>query len=507
MKSTDTSPHGDSHTVTEVTEADRPSAKALRRADNTDLTDPILGKTIDGRYRVLELAACGGMGKIYRAEQLPLGRSVAFKVLRPDCPPRKLAEFQSRFLLEAATCARLKHPNTVTVFDYGPLNLQGLPGYYMALEWVDGRTLKQVIADERNLSPSRVLTIARQIGRSLREAHAEGVVHRDLKPSNVMLVQTDEGESVKVLDFGIAKIHADAGAIKSLELTGDRVIGSPPYMSPEQVRQQPIDSRSDIYSLGVMLFEMLTGRLPFESTSMVEVLTWHTQGTTPTFAEMGFSEVPEALEEIVRNCLQKNPDNRFPSIETFMEAISGAVTTMSDGKPSGLITHSDFSQKTISTDAVARREPDQATPARIWLGRLAAACIVAVIAVVGGTMLSSNAGSSDSSRDANTNVDIGAPSTIESTHAPLPKQSAVLEITLKTKPTGALVREDNVVIGKTPLRVRLGTTRVFTFSRPGYRPVTRTYDVTSEDTAVVRLSRATRPKKRRAPELDIIPIR
>ncbi|MCC7536697.1 MAG: serine/threonine protein kinase, partial [Deltaproteobacteria bacterium] len=288
-------------------------------------TDPWIGRVIAGRYRVVDFLAAGGMGRIYRAEQEPLGRLVVLKVLNPrytasgDDP-----EFQKRFLLEAATCAKLHHPNVVTIYDYGKVDNDDT--YYMAMELVVGRTLGQVLRAEGPMPPRRVIRIARQIGRALREAHHLGIVHRDLKPSNVMLVHTDEGESVKVLDFGLVKVLRD----DSEELTMEgKFLGSPKYMSPEQIRHQEVDARSDLYSLGVIMFELLTGKVPFEGTQAVQTLMMHVSLPAPSLRERG-AAVPLELDGVVQRCLMKEPEQRFADVDEFMTGLRIAAAALGD---------------------------------------------------------------------------------------------------------------------------------------------------------------------------------
>jgi serine/threonine protein kinase len=216
--------------------------------------DPLIGRLINDRYRIASLVARGGMGRVYRAEQAPLGREVALKVLHPRYEGDHDPEFQRRFFLEASTCAKLSHPNTVTIFDYGRTEDDI---YYIAMELLEGRTLHRAVRTDGPFAPQRAMHIARQVCRSLREAHKSGLVHRDLKPANVFLMRHgDEEDFVKVLDFGLVKDIETPD--EDLTETG-LFMGSPKYMSPEQIRGENVDGRCDVYALGVMLYEMLTG--------------------------------------------------------------------------------------------------------------------------------------------------------------------------------------------------------------------------------------------------------
>lgn len=266
-----------------------------------------------------DLVATGGMGHIYRAEQMPIGRMVALKVLRPKTR-NKAADpaAQLRFFQEAATLARLRHPNTVTLFDYGESTVKGEPLFFMAMELVEGRPLHQVLRDEGRLNVDRALRILWQVSRSLREAHREGVVHRDLKPSNIMLVTTDQGESVKVLDFGIAKLQSSQ--LEPLTLD-NRVVGSPRYMSPEQILQKPVDGRSDIYALGIVLHELLTGRPPFLGQTAADTMVAHVRKRHPTLADAGLTEVAPEVQALLNRCLAKRPEKRFADVTDLMRAL------------------------------------------------------------------------------------------------------------------------------------------------------------------------------------------
>ncbi|MGZ3423910.1 MAG: serine/threonine protein kinase, partial [Polyangiales bacterium] len=194
--------------------------------------DPLLGRSINDRFKVTGLIARGGMGKVYKAEQAPLGRVCAIKVLNPNYSGEHDPEFHKRFFLEASISSKLTHPNTVTIFDYGRTDDNI---YYMAMEFLEGRTLHRALREEGPFIEERATHIARQICRSLREAHSLGVIHRDLKPANVYLIEHgDETDFVKVLDFGLVK-NIDDTKGEDLTQTG-LFMGSPKYMAPEQIR-------------------------------------------------------------------------------------------------------------------------------------------------------------------------------------------------------------------------------------------------------------------------------
>jgi serine/threonine-protein kinase len=295
-------------------------------------SDPLVGRVLNGRFDIQEPIGEGGMGKVYRAIQTPLGRQVAVKVLHPTLPSSQDPSFQRRFLAEAALTARLHHPNTVTVIDYGQSE-DGI--YFLAMEYLEGRTLAQVLTETGPLAWQRAISIAQQICRSLKEAHAAGVVHRDLKPANIFLCSDGDSDLVKVLDFGLVKTISGDGATPEVEHTQrGTFIGSPQYMSPEQARNQS-DVRSDVYSLGVLLYHMLAGRPPFVSSDYVELLFAHHRQPVPTFEQVRPDlALPPPLEAVVRKCLEKNPQARYQSMGEVLEALKQAAATA--GGNSGL---------------------------------------------------------------------------------------------------------------------------------------------------------------------------
>jgi serine/threonine-protein kinase len=293
---------------------DRAAAAASR--DGTP--DPLLGRVVNDKFKILSFIAKGGMGKVYRAEQAPLGRICALKVLNANYTGEHDPEFHKRFFLEASMTAKLRHPNTVTVFDYGQTT-DGV--YYMAMEYLEGYTLHRAIRQVGHLPEERTAHIARQICRSLREAHSLGVVHRDLKPANVYLLEHgDEPDFVKVLDFGLVK---DVKSADAEELTqAGLFMGSPKYMAPEQIQGGEVDARTDIYALGVIMYEMVTGKVPFDNPKSIEILMAHVRDGIPPIRKMNPSaRVSAAMEEAIMRSLAKDPNDRFRSMDEVIAAL------------------------------------------------------------------------------------------------------------------------------------------------------------------------------------------
>ncbi len=281
--------------------------------------DPLIGRVFGERFVVVGLIARGGMGRVYRAEQRPLGRQVALKVLLPNpaLEEEEAEQFHERFLLEASIVSKLTHPNTVTLFDYGQTEDDY---HYIAMELLEGRTVRQALDEDGPFSGARAMHVAMQICRSVREAHALGVIHRDLKPANVLLVQHgDQQDVVKVLDFGLVKnvaTHETGPTLKGAFL------GSPKYMAPEQIRSEPLDGRTDIYALGVLLYEMLTGQVPFGGPSAVDILLAHVnEPPTPLRERRPDLDAPRDLDEIVMKTLAKEPAERFESMDALLASL------------------------------------------------------------------------------------------------------------------------------------------------------------------------------------------
>jgi serine/threonine protein kinase len=292
------------------------------------VVDPLLGKVLNERFRILEALGSGGMGRVYKAIQTPLDRPVALKVLNPQYGQDKDPGFQRRFFLEASVTAKLRHPNTVTVIDYGKAE-DGI--YYIAMEYLEGQTLSQLLTQVGPLPWPRALTIAQQIARSLREAHKIGLIHRDLKPANVMVLnQETDHDVVKVLDFGLVKsFMPDGGQFPAdMSLTQAGVIlGSPQYMAPEQARNIA-DPRSDVYSLGVVLYQMLLGRPPFLAEQSIDIIVKHLNEPPPAFSAIWPNHtIPPEVEALVMKCLAKRPADRFDSMDAVLDSMRRATAT------------------------------------------------------------------------------------------------------------------------------------------------------------------------------------
>src|SRR5438552_17925801 len=283
-------------------------------------SDPLLGQTLAGKYLVEKLIERGGMGAVYQGKHVLIDKTVAIKVLRPALAVDD--GVVARFSREAKAASRISHPHAVSVTDFGESE-NGI--VFLVMEYLEGRTLKEIIRSEGAMPLTRVVEIIRQVTGALDAAHGQGVVHRDLKSDNIMVSQTNGSDWAKVLDFGIAKIQQPA-SVKDADLTAPNlVIGTPQYMSPEQCSQtQPPDARSDIYSLGVIIYEMLAGRVPFTGESATMIMMQHVQDPPPSVLATR-PDLPRAVDGVITRALAKIPADRFQTTGELFAALSTAA--------------------------------------------------------------------------------------------------------------------------------------------------------------------------------------
>jgi serine/threonine protein kinase len=330
-----------------------PDTTTLCPADGVALEkdpDALVGTTLAGKYRIDARLNEGGMGTVYRGCHVLMDKTVAIKVLRPTLAADE--KIVARFSREARAASRITHPNAISVTDFG----EDESGHvFLVMEFLSGRTLKQLLRDEGPLPLARVVDITRQIGDALNAAHEQGVVHRDLKSDNIMLLDTMTGDHAKVLDFGIAKINEPEGEVDTNLTAPNLVIGTPQYMSPEQCSQDvEIDARADVYSLGVILFEMLVGHVPFSGDSPTIVMMKHLQGPVPSILEER-SDVPASVARVVTRAMAKVRDNRYQSVAELVEDLTIAA---------GMTIHRLGAVTPTAETPVRTDEPDEVTMVR-----------------------------------------------------------------------------------------------------------------------------------------------
>src|SRR6187402_1146153 len=298
--------------------------------------DPFIGRDLlNGQFRILQKMGTGGMGSVYRAAQPAMNREVAIKILHPKLAGRK--DLTSRFRREARAMSQLTHPNTVKVFMYGELEDDG--SLYIVMEMLEGRNLNQTVRKEGPLPVERAIPILIQCCGALQEAHDLGIVHRDLKPENIFLSkQGGMADYPKVLDFGLAKVTERQMQPGSVILTQEgMVFGTPEFMSPEQAQGKTLDARSDIYSLAVILYEVLTGKLPFSAKSPMDYISKHvTEPIIPLSERVAERRFPPELDAVLTRALSKRPEDRFQTAAEFAEALRPFGGPAAQALPSSL---------------------------------------------------------------------------------------------------------------------------------------------------------------------------
>jgi len=430
----------------------------------------LIGKVVSDKYKVLALIATGGMGRIYRAEQIPLGRVVALKTLisaairKPDSQPSTPSgtQFKQRFFREASVLSKLQHPNVVTVFDYGKID--GVPGsddeYYMAMEFLDGETLLDRLTARGRFSASEVADYVRQAALGLRAAHALGVVHRDLKPSNLMLVRAADGEEIlKILDFGIIKLLNE----DTQDLTQEGgFVGSPRYMAPEQIVASVVDARADVYSLGVIAYQLLTGQTPFNGDTAVQTMMAHVNQPVPPMRSVCKDlDVSEWLEQLVEQCLEKDPAARPSSMDEVLDTLRGELgagrmsVSMRIERGSGGARRAARSghSRAESVVTIAESAGSNGAPAATTKGYRAKRFkrrVAIFLALAGAALVAAffvrrahNAGPANGSR---------------ASAAALPAEA--FDMLIDSTPAGAVVRDNGQTLGSTPLHLSINNSSV-----------------------------------------------
>jgi serine/threonine-protein kinase len=434
-----------------------------------------------GNYRITAKLGEGGMGVVFLAEHPVIGRRAALKAIHPEYASN--TEVVTRFVNEARAISQIGHDHIVEVTDFG----RGPQGdFYFIMEYLQGEPLADVIAREAPLAPERALAIAAQVADALGASHARGVVHRDLKPENVFLTARGrQRDFVKVVDFGIAELVSDVGA-RARRAAGGPVAGTPYYMSPEQCMGRPeLDGRADVYALGVMLFEMLTGKLPFGGDTVTEILEKQV-AMPPPAARSIVPSLPQSLDALLHRALAKDPAQRFQSMEEFRGALgapaAGAVPHVVLEDLSGRVraarpmARGDLARDAASSPPATRTTLQQSvgviqagseldlvprrTGRRAVLTALAVAGLAAVVVLgrAGGGAAGSDSSATSAAR------------------GPLPAAVATraetVRVTFGSDPHGAsVVGPDGRVLGATPLSIELASSDAaveYTFTKPGY---------------------------------------
>lgn len=448
---------------------------------------PTATRVLGGRYRLGRQLGAGGYGSVFAAEDTITGERVAIKVLSPAAAMNH--ELIIRFHREAIAASRVRHPHIVNVADF---DVDEDDGHYIVMEQLDGCDLAQRLAESGRFGAARALTIAAQCARGLAAAHRVGVLHRDLKPGNIFLVRREGGgETVKVIDFGISKLTAIAGDYTDVT-SASKVVGTPSYMSPEQARGASLDARTDVYALGVVLFEMLVGERPFTGRSPLEIVGNHISAPriAPSTLRRELADCP-GLDALVLRALSANVEQRFASMEAFGDALVACLHAFAPDaakhvtEPTGeRTTPTRWPQHDgVATGAVARFGSRSR-----WLGVGAAVIATSIVAI--SLMSRDRAPVSAHRRDvavspplAQTRQSPARPllpaetpsrsTTVEVPAGSAAPASALHEVLITSSPPGASVYRADQRIGVTPLTIVLGSAdeaQTLSIQAPGYRP-------------------------------------
>ena len=443
--------------------------------------DPLIGQVLDGRYRIESVLGEGGMGLVYKAVHVALKKPLAIKVLRPEVS--KNEQIVARFRQEAQSASAIGNQHIIDISDFGELQDGST---YFVMEFLTGRSLTKAV-EEGRFSPQRVIHVAKQLCRALGAAHEIGVVHRDMKPDNVQLIERGaDKDFVKVLDFGIAKV---GGGTSKLTQAG-QVFGTPHYMSPEQCAGTTVDHRTDIYAVGVMLYEMATSQVPFDADNLMGILTKHLyEKPIPPHELPPPVDVPPALEAVIMKCLEKKAEVRYQNM--------GELLADLEALEAGLTPQAVVDRVERNTHAGAKNTPsDLMTGGRVTMGvgqpevpknKPTALILGAVVVVAGiGIAVAMSGGDKTSGEQAHVVQPATpaqpAPAPAPEPAAPTPPPAAAPApepvaaptlVVISSNPDGAEVYRDNALVGNTPYKLPQpsGSEQVqIELRRPGYEP-------------------------------------
>jgi eukaryotic-like serine/threonine-protein kinase len=445
--------------------------------------DPYIGCVIDGRYCVEDILGEGGMGVVYACTHKLIGKRVAMKVLRADMA--RDPEVTTRFLNEARAASAIGSPHIIDISDFGRLPDGST---YFVMEYLDGLPLSKVIDPERPVPTTRIVHIARQLAEGLAAAHHADIVHRDLKPDNVYLVQHGaERDFVKILDFGIAKVSSAGGRLTR----AGQVFGTPHYMSPEQSAGSAVDQRGDIYSLGVMMYEMASGHVPFDADNFLGILTQHMYKAPAPIRKTvpNAHAVPPGLEAIILKCLSKRPDQRYQSMDELIDDIDRLVAgevpeAVNDleQRPEEFSIPDDYFQMGAVPGVAAA--PASASRRHHWSLYIGVAGVLAAVGIVAAILAEGSLGDRPRTAPRPTKAPVALASALPPTEssAPTPATSAsaaasaddmtiLHQVVLATEPIDAEVFLDGKNIGSSPVLVDVvdGQTARLEIRRSGYK--------------------------------------
>src|SRR5580658_5019506 len=479
------------HRAAQAAAAD--SADGLRAVEESPSSrlDPYVGKTIDGRYLIERSIGEGGMGVVYAGRHKVIDKRVAIKVLRGEMAADQ--DLNERFLQEARAASAIGNPHIIDISDFGQL-ADGCT--YFVMEMLDGKSLSQIVSEANGPMPvPRIYAIAKQIAQGLAAAHAANIIHRDLKPDNVMIIaRGTEKNFVKVLDFGIAKVGGGASKVTR----AGSVFGTPHYMSPEQAAGAIVDHRTDIYALGVILYEMASGKVPFDADNFMGILTQHMyKAPVPIRALVPEIDVSPGLDAIVLKCLSKKPEARYATMDELGEDLDkierGLLPTAVDemmARSGGFNVPADYFRSAAMPAPVPGSPPERKKRWPLYASIGAVGTLVGVMAVVTLARSPSSGAQTQSTGIVVPATAVAAPSQAPSlapveTIAPTPAAvPATHEVIVSATPGDATITRDGTDLGPLPVVLQLadGQAASLVITHKGYKP--KTVKVTSADSRV-----------------------
>jgi serine/threonine-protein kinase len=463
-------------------------------APSRDRRDPYVGSIIDGRYKVETVLGEGGMGVVYRCSHTIIGKKLALKVLRADLA--RDGEVTERFLNEAKSASAIGNAHIIDISDFGQLPDGST---YFVMEYLSGQSLTAAINVGQSMPLQRLVKVGRQLGEALAAAHAAGIVHRDLKPDNIFLIQRgSEKDFVKILDFGIAKVSSSEGKLTR----AGAVFGTPHYMSPEQAAGMQVDHRGDIYSLGIILYELAAGKTPFDADNFMGVLTQHMYKAPPSLRDMAPNpaEISEGLEAIVAKCLAKRPELRYQSMHELVADLDRLGAGATPGAAFG-------GKKTeLISPAQYYGEAGDAAPAAKGRGALVVV-LICLIALAGGGALYTLLQKKPPAPPVVV-AEPAVPKPEPMPTAPEARPGPVLrQVLIATEPVAQIFRgKDDLGMSPVSVEVPAGQTVELSIRAEGFKDARVILDDSSEPRQSIRLEKAagaapkSRPKPAAAPK-------
>jgi len=482
-------------------------------------TDPYVGKTIDGRYLVERVLGEGGMGVVYAGRHKVIDKRVAIKVLRGEMATDH--DLNERFLQEARAASSIGNPHIIDISDFGQLPDGST---YFVMEMLDGKSLSQLLSEAKGPIPvGRLVHLAKQIAQGLAAAHAANIIHRDLKPDNVMVISRGtEKHFAKILDFGIAKV---GGGSKKMTRAGS-VFGTPHYMSPEQAAGAAVDHRTDIYALGVILYEMASGKVPFDADNFMGILTQHMyKAPVPIRALVPEVNVPPGLDAVVLKCLTKKPEGRYATMDELLADLEKLERGLLPDAVNELMARSGgFNVPADYFRSSAMPAPVPAEPAyrpKRWPLYTFIGAVATVVSTIGIVVVAKISSSKAQTMASPAAVIAPAPPSATATAVPVPVATVVptatasaqvavtREVLVSVVPADATISRGGRELGQPPLALHLadGEIASLQISRKGYR--TKTVTVGSNEPKVTftleptAVPKAGQPAKPAAPDLGI----